>query len=80
MLKKPISAADNLWNTAKPIIRAAFPYTIPVLAGYGCLGFTYGVLMSASGFSPSGDDPIGFRLRFLYVIKTVISTNNTVIP
>jgi len=51
MLKKHISA-DRI-NKAKRIIGAAFPYTIPILAGYGCLGFALGILMSASGFSPA---------------------------
>lgn len=32
-------------------LRAAFPYTIPILAGYGFLGLTYGIYMSTSGFS-----------------------------
>lgn len=31
-------------------LRAAFPHTLPVLAGFGVLGVTYGILMSASGF------------------------------
>jgi 4-azaleucine resistance transporter AzlC len=30
-------------------LRAAFPRTLPVLAGYAVLGLSYGVLMSASG-------------------------------
>ncbi|MBQ8550030.1 MAG: AzlC family ABC transporter permease [Clostridia bacterium] len=31
-------------------LRAAFPHTLPVLAGFGVLGATYGILMSVSGF------------------------------
>ncbi len=31
-------------------LRAAFPHTLPVLAGFAVLGATYGILMSASGF------------------------------
>lgn len=31
-------------------LRAAFPYTIPVMTGYLFLGISYGVLMTASGF------------------------------
>ncbi len=31
-------------------LRAAFPHTLPVLAGFSVLGATYGILMSASGF------------------------------
>ena len=32
--------------------RAAFPLTVPVLAGYTFLGLSYGVLMASRGFSP----------------------------
>lgn len=32
--------------------RAAFPFTIPVLAGYLFLGLGFGVLMNVAGFSP----------------------------
>lgn len=32
-------------------LKAAIPYTIPILTGYLFLGMTYGVLMSASGFN-----------------------------
>lgn len=31
-------------------LRAAFPYTLPVLMGFGLLGTTYGVLMQAQGY------------------------------
>lgn len=34
-----------------PAFRAAFPRTIPILAGYGFLGITYGILMKVSGFN-----------------------------
>lgn len=33
-------------------LRAAFPATIPVLTGYLCLGFAYGLLMVSQGFAP----------------------------
>ncbi len=33
-------------------LKAAFPYTIPILAGYWFLGLTYGVYATTSGFSP----------------------------
>jgi 4-azaleucine resistance transporter AzlC len=33
-------------------LRAAFPATIPVLTGYGCLGLAYGLLMSSIGYGP----------------------------
>jgi len=32
-------------------LRAAFPHTIPILTGFGFLGFAYGVYMRVSGFS-----------------------------
>ena len=32
-------------------LRAALPVTIPVMTGYFCLGFAYGLLMSAQGFA-----------------------------
>ncbi|MGI5978673.1 MAG: AzlC family ABC transporter permease [Oscillospiraceae bacterium] len=31
--------------------RAAFPYTLPILAGFWFLGMTYGIYMSVKGFS-----------------------------
>lgn len=33
-------------------LRAALPATIPVLTGYLCLGFAYGLLMVSQGFAP----------------------------
>lgn len=36
-----------IFNTFK----AAFPHTIPILAGFSFLGFTFGVMMNISGFS-----------------------------
>ena len=35
------------WRRA---LAAAFPHTIPILTGYGFLGFTYGVYANAAGF------------------------------
>ncbi len=32
-------------------LQAAFPYTLPILAGFGFLGMTYGIYMGVSGFS-----------------------------
>ena len=31
--------------------RAAFPYTLPIFAGFWFLGLTYGIYMNVSGFS-----------------------------
>ena len=35
----------------KSAFKAAFPKTIPILAGFLFLGFSYGVYMNVSGFS-----------------------------
>lgn len=32
-------------------LQAAFPYTIPIFAGFWFLGLTYGIYMNVSGFS-----------------------------
>ena len=32
-------------------LKAAFPYTIPIFAGFWFIGLTYGIYMNASGFS-----------------------------
>ena len=39
-------------STTKSALRAAFPVTIPVLTGFTCLGFAYGVLMETKGYGP----------------------------
>ena len=38
-------------KSARAALRAAFPHTVPVLTGFGFLGLTYGVYMSAQGFN-----------------------------
>ncbi|MDD3194014.1 MAG: AzlC family ABC transporter permease [Oscillospiraceae bacterium] len=38
-------------RTARKALHAAFPYTIPIFAGFWFLGLTYGVYMNVSGFS-----------------------------
>ena len=38
-------------NTIKKAFRCAFPYTIPIFAGFWFLGLTYGIYMNVSGFS-----------------------------
>jgi len=37
-------------RTAKRALRAAFPYTIPVLTGYIFLGVAYGILLRSKGY------------------------------
>lgn len=38
-------------NKYTAALRAAFPYTVPIFAGFWFLGITYGVLMRTEGFS-----------------------------
>ncbi len=38
-------------KTMKKAFRCAFPYTIPIFAGFWFLGMTYGIYMNVSGFS-----------------------------
>ena len=38
-------------NSIKRAFKAAFPYTIPIFAGFWFLGMTYGIYMNVSGFS-----------------------------
>lgn len=38
-------------TAAAKALKAAFPFTIPILAGFWSLGMAYGLLMSKSGFS-----------------------------
>lgn len=35
----------------KKALKAAFPHTVPILAGFWFLGFAYGIYMNVSGFS-----------------------------
>ena len=39
-------------ETKKSVFRAAFPYTVPVIAGYLVLSIAYGILMQSKGYSP----------------------------
>lgn len=43
---------ERMAYAVKQALRRAFPATLPVLAGYGFLGFAYGVTMKESGFGP----------------------------
>ena len=42
---------DSRGRIALRALGAAFPHTIPILTGFGFLGITYGIFMSAQGFS-----------------------------
>ena len=35
----------------KKALKCAFPYTIPIFAGFWFLGLTYGIYMNVNGFS-----------------------------
>ena len=41
----------TLLSTLKRALFCAFPYTIPIFAGFWFLGMTYGIYMNVSGFS-----------------------------
>ena len=63
----------NRWAALK----AAFPATIPVLTGYGCLGLAYGLLMAANGYGPQWStlmSAIGFGGSMQYVAITLLVT------
>ncbi len=48
MQHRRLHIGNGKWSTA---LRAAFPFTIPIFAGFWFLGLTYGILMNVSGFS-----------------------------
>ena len=45
-----MQSSPSSWRSA---LRAAFPHTVPILAGFLVLGVTYGMLMQAIGYGPS---------------------------
>lgn len=47
-----ISSYESNQRHFVPALRAAFPYTVPVLTGFLFLGIAYGVLMNAKGYGP----------------------------
>ena len=58
-------------------LKAAFPATIPVLTGYGCLGLAYGLLMAANGYGPMWStlmSDIGLGGSMQYVAITLLVT------
>ena len=58
-------------------LKAAFPHTIPVLTGCGCLGLAYGLLMQANGYGPLWStlmSAIGFSGSMQYVAITLLTT------
>ena len=47
----PPTGAPSRGQTIRAAFRCAFPYTIPIFAGFWFLGMTYGIYMNVSGFS-----------------------------
>ncbi len=57
-------------------LRAAFPYTLPVLTGFSCLGMAYGVLMASKGYGPLYStlmSAIAFCGSMQYVAMTLLT-------
>lgn len=46
-----MASTTNAPSVRRAALRAAFPYTIPIFAGFWFLGITYGIYMNVSGFS-----------------------------
>ena len=58
-------------------VRAAFPATVPVLAGFLTLGIAYGILMTANGYGPLWStlmSAVGFGGSMQYVAITLLVT------
>ena len=47
----PSAGAPGRGRMIRAAFRCAFPYTIPIFAGFWFLGMTYGIYMNVSGFS-----------------------------
>ncbi len=59
------------------VLRAAFPYTVPVLTGYAFLGIAYGILMSSKGYGPEWSVPmsiLAFAGSAQYLAVGLLST------
>ena len=59
-------------HPAWPALKAAFPHTIPILAGFGFLGLTYGIYVRVQGFSfwyamLTGVSIFGVSLQFVAI-------------
>lgn len=58
-------------------LRAAFPATLPVMAGFLCLGLAYGVLMASKGYGPLWStlmSMIAFGGSMQFVAITLLTT------
>ena len=47
-----VNLQQNKLHILKRAAYVALPHSLPILAGYGFLGLTYGICMSVNGFSP----------------------------
>ena len=59
-----MQSSPSSWRSA---LRAAFPHTVPILAGFLVLGVTYGMLMQAIGYGPLWSGLISARHLFYSV-------------
>ncbi len=50
-MSQPTTANARGRSVIRQALAAAFPYTIPIFAGFWFLGITYGIYMNVSGFS-----------------------------
>ena len=53
-VKRQLAAGERVMSHKMKLInalKAAFPHTIPIFAGFWFLGMTYGIYMNVSGFS-----------------------------
>lgn len=49
--KYPIESGRLAMKTKRRALKAAFPYTVPIFAGFAFLGLAYGIFMHSKGFS-----------------------------
>ena len=65
---------ENRYTTA---LRAAFPYTIPILTGFAALGIAYGLLMASSGYGVLWAflmSTVGFGGSVQYAVVPLLTT------
>ena len=73
---------QKAWKTA---LRAAFPHTVPIFAGFGFMGIAYGLLMNKSGFSFYWPMLMAMTIfsgsvEFVVICLVIFGSNNFVVP
>lgn len=73
---------QKAWKTA---LRAAFPHTVPIFAGFGFMGIAYGLLMNKSGFSFYWPMLMAMTIfsgsvEFVAICLVIFGSNNFVVP